>query len=129
MTQGRGRDAGAPLGAKLPRDRRLGRTCSRELLCGILVGPLLSYGGCKSSDTPANTPPTSVSSRPPTGDVIPPDRRTTCNPGIPGGVPARPTVYATVDAAAYGNGSADATAGIQAARDGCPAGQDVRLSA
>ena len=36
---------------------------------------------------------------------------------------------ATVNAAAYGNGAMDATAGIQAAIDACPAGEVVRLSA
>jgi hypothetical protein len=59
----------------------------------------------------------------------PADRLTTWNPGIPGGVPSRTTVCATLDAAAYGGGASDATAGIQAALDGWPAGQVVVLSA
>lgn len=46
-----------------------------------------------------------------------------------GGIPARATVCATVNAATYGNGASDATAGIQAAIDGCPVGQTVLLSA
>ena len=62
-------------------------------------------------------------------DVMPPERRTTWNPGIPGGIPARTTVCATVSAAAYGNGVMDATAGIQAAIDACPPDEVVRLSA
>jgi len=66
---------------------------------------------------------------PVTADVLPPERRTLWNPGIPGGVPARTTVCATVDASTYGNGAVDATAGIQAAIDRCPAGQVVQLSA
>jgi hypothetical protein len=58
-----------------------------------------------------------------------PDRRTLWNPGASGGIPTRRTVCRTVDAATYGNGSSDATAGIQAAIDACPAGQVVQLSA
>jgi len=46
-----------------------------------------------------------------------------------GGIPARTTVCATVQASTYGNGSQDASAGIQAALDACPAGQVVALSA
>ena len=61
--------------------------------------------------------------------LIPPERMTVWNPGIPGGVPARTTVCATIDASTYGNGAQDATAGIQAALDGCPVGQVVVLSA
>jgi hypothetical protein len=62
-------------------------------------------------------------------DVLPPERRTTWNPGIPGGVPNRTTVCATLDAADYGNGAQDATAAIQAAIDACPDNQVVLLSA
>jgi len=61
--------------------------------------------------------------------ILPVDRGTTWNPGIPGGVPARTTVCATVNASSYGNGSSDASAGIQAAINACPAGQVVQLSA
>jgi len=66
---------------------------------------------------------------PATAAILPPDRLTTWNPGVPGGVPARTTVCATVNASTYGNGLSDATAGIQAALDGCPVGQVVSLSA
>src|SRR5207244_2254522 len=64
-----------------------------------------------------------------TGSIIPAERLTAWNPGIPGGVPSRSTVCATIDAATYGNGAKDATAGIQAALDACPEGQVVVLSA
>ena len=59
------------------------------------------------------------------------DRRTVWNPGLlsMGGVPNRTTICATVLASTYGNGAQDATAGIQSAIDGCPAGQVVQLSA
>jgi hypothetical protein len=62
---------------------------------------------------------------------IPADRTTTWNPGLMavGGIPNRTAVCATVNASTYGNGSADASAGIQAALDACPAGQVVMLSA
>jgi hypothetical protein len=43
---------------------------------------------------------------------IPPERRTTWNPGIPGGIPAVKNVHATIDASRYGDGKADATAAI-----------------
>src|SRR6267142_2836010 len=63
--------------------------------------------------------------------IIPSDRRTTWNPGLMsvGGVPNRTTICATVQASTYGNGASDATAGIQAAINGCPVGQVVSLSA
>lgn len=46
---------------------------------------------------------------------LPPERATTWSPGIPGGIPAVRTVHATIDARAWGNGKADATAAINAA--------------
>jgi hypothetical protein len=61
--------------------------------------------------------------------ILPADRATAWNPGIPGGVPTRTTVCATVNASTYGSGSSDASAGIQAAINGCPVGQVVKLSA
>lgn len=61
--------------------------------------------------------------------LIPVDRNTTWNPGIQGGIPNRTTICATVNASTYGNGASDATAGIQAAINGCPVGQVVQLSA
>ena len=61
--------------------------------------------------------------------IMPPERNTVWKPGIPLGIPARTTVCATVSASSYGNGSADATGGIQSALDACPSGQIVQLSA
>jgi len=57
---------------------------------------------------------------------IPADRVTAWNPGIPGGIPARTTICAALDAA-YGDGARDATAAIQAALDSCPEDQVVSL--
>lgn len=49
------------------------------------------------------------------GGLIPSDRRTTWNPGIPGGIPKVTTPFATINAATYGNGVADAQAVINKA--------------
>src|SRR5262249_18653427 len=46
-----------------------------------------------------------------------------------GGIPNRTSVFTTINASTYGNGSMDASAAIQAAVDACPAGQVVQLSA
>ena len=70
-----------------------------------------------------------VSAVPVGADILPPGRRTAWNPGIPGGIPVRTTICATIQASTYGNGTIDATSGIQAAINACPAGQVVQLSA
>ena len=46
-----------------------------------------------------------------------------------GGVPGRTTIFKTLHAATYGNGTSDASSAIQAALDACPVGQVVQLSA
>jgi len=61
--------------------------------------------------------------------IIPADRRTSWQPGIPGGIPVRTTVCASIDAATYGNGAQDAGPAIQKAIDACPADQVVALGA
>ena len=61
--------------------------------------------------------------------IVPADGRTTWAPGVQGGIPDRPIVCATVPAAAFGHGAADASAAIQAAVAACPAGQTVSLTA
>src|SRR5438445_2207813 len=91
-------------------------------LLALLLAPL--GRGCNRNTSAPNTSAPAAG-----GSIIPPDRLTAWNPGIPGGVPARTTVCATIDAATYGNGAKDATAGIQAALDACPEGQVVVLSA
>jgi hypothetical protein len=102
---------------------------SRTILQAVVVSLSCCPGACKGSDRPAieeavrSTPGTSA------GGLLPAGRRTTWNPGIPGGIPVRTTVCATVNASTYGNGSQDASAGIQAAIDACPDGQVVQLSA
>jgi hypothetical protein len=61
--------------------------------------------------------------------ALPTGRETTWNPGVTGGIPSRTTVYTTIAASTYGNGSSDATSGIQTALNACPSGQVVALSA
>ena len=100
-------------------------SCSIRLR--ILASLAFLSAACTSGACGTSAPvksPTAVA-----GDIIPADRRTAWNPGIPGGIPSRTTICATVDAAAYGDGSTDATAAIQSAIDGCPEGQVVLLPA
>jgi hypothetical protein len=65
--------------------------------------------------------------------IIPPDRFIDWTPGVtvgvPGGIPNRTTIGATVNAATYGTGSVDASTAIGAAIDACPSGQVVYLPA
>jgi parallel beta-helix repeat protein len=51
------------------------------------------------------------------------------NTGVPGGIPYRTDIGATVDAAIYGNGNIDATAAIGAAIDACLPGKVVYIPA
>jgi hypothetical protein len=64
-------------------------------------------------------------------EIIPPGRRITWegSAGIPNGVPIRTTIFATIDSAAYGNGTADATNAIQTALNNCPSNQVVFVPA
>jgi hypothetical protein len=63
-------------------------------------------------------------------EIIPQDRRIDWSQaGIPGGIPNRTTICATINAATYGNGTTDATAAIQNAIANCPADQVVYLPA
>ena len=59
--------------------------------------------------------------------LIPATSLTTWAPGVRG-IPARTEVCATVVASTYGDGAQEASAGIQAAIDACPAGQVVQLT-
>ena len=65
------------------------------------------------------------------GTILPPDRATTWNPGLLSvdGIPHRTTIFTNLNASNFGHGAQDASAGIQAALDACPAGQVVLLSA
>jgi hypothetical protein len=61
--------------------------------------------------------------------IIPADRRINWNPGIPGGIPNRTTIFKTIDAAKYGNGTTDATTVLQNALNDCLVNQVVYLPA
>ena len=91
-------------------------------------GPTPTPSAAATATTVPTARPTSTVT-PGAFTAIPADRLTVWNPGIPGGIPSRTTVCANVNAATYGNGTGDATAGIQAAIDACPVGQVVLLSA
>jgi hypothetical protein len=58
--------------------------------------------------------------------ILAPDRTTVWNPGIPGGIPERTRVGATVGPP-YDDGKTDATRAIQSAIDACPVGGVVLL--
>jgi hypothetical protein len=68
----------------------------------------------------------------PDTDILPADRRVPWAPGIPGGIPARTEICATVTDAPYdatGDGMTDDAAAIQAAIDACPEGKVVHVPA
>src|SRR6267378_3605492 len=90
------------------------------LLAGIVAAAAVAACTSGGGSTPAQ----------PAGTYsMPADRATAWNPEIPGGIPARGTVCASLEASTYGDGARDATAPIQAALDSCPEEQVVSLSA
>ena len=66
-------------------------------------------------------------------EIVPADRKTDWTPGVtvgvPGGIPDRQAIGATVDAAKYGTGSVDAAGAVGAAIDACPLGKVVFIPA
>ena len=65
-------------------------------------------------------------------ETIPADRRVKWEPGVPGGIPNRTTIFANVTQAPYNannSGSASAAAAIQNAINACPSNQVVFLPA
>lgn len=68
-----------------------------------------------------------------TANIIPNDRLAAWSPqgntGVPGGIPNRTEIGATVDAALYGTGNVDASAAIGAAIDACLPGKVVYIPA
>ena len=109
---------------------RLRRRAATALLWGVLVTALAGchrHLGIFAASTCSALQGEALSSPP--AAMLPPDRITRWSPGVPGGVPARARICATLSAAAYDDGARDATAGIQAAIEACPAGEVVLLSA
>ncbi|MBX4191245.1 MAG: hypothetical protein KW804_00370 [Candidatus Doudnabacteria bacterium] len=83
---------------------------------------------------PPPTPPPPPGPTPPPGAIMPSDRDASANwkmAGLlsQGGIPNRTTVCATINASTYGNGTTEASGGINTAISACPAGQVVQLSA
>ncbi len=109
--------------------RRSFRTAASLAVCVLLPGGL---GACNASsfEAPADAAAgaSGGTSTTVSRELLPPERRTTWSPGIPGGIPARTTVCASIDATTFGNGARDAGEAIQAALEACPVGQVVRLS-
>ncbi len=98
----------------------LALTCSIILACG-------GGGNTTPDGEGAALPPV----EPSPVAVIDPARRIEWegHAGVPGGIPQRETICATIDAATYGNGTTDASAAIQSAIESCPENQVVFLPA
>ena len=65
-------------------------------------------------------------------EIIPADRRITWEPGIPGGIPIRTTVFTNIKHPPFnakGDGISDDTDAIQAAINACPSNQVVYFPA
>ena len=97
-----------PIGNSRGPNRRLDQLALRRLAVGVFAGEVLRAVA-----------------------IGPADRRVEWrgNVGIPGGIPERSTLCATIDASVYGDGVADATAAIQSALDACPDDEVVMLPA
>ena len=65
----------------------------------------------------------------PDSTIVPEQGHTTWAPGVRAGIPARPTICATVAASRFGDGASDASKAIQSAVNDCPEGETVALSA
>jgi len=91
-------------------------------------GDVTRDGGGGSFD---GAPPPGDGAVPPIGSVIPDDRRIVWegHVGVPGGIPNRTMVCATIDAAMYGDGTRDASGAISAAIQACPMDQVVMVPA
>jgi hypothetical protein len=124
---GAGQDASGPPPCQPATCAALGKDCG-QVSNGC--GGTLSCGTCPAGLTCGGNGAANVCGDG-SGYRLPADRATAWTPGLNalGGIPARTTVCATVAASTYGNGAQDATAGIQAKLDACPAGQVVQLSA
>src|SRR5207244_7881243 len=92
------------------------RILSRIALASLLLPQALACGGSSKSSSSAPPPgsaappPSAPPSPPAPGQILPSDRSTDWHlAGIPGGIPNRTTVSATIDASTYAIGVTDET--------------------
>src|SRR4051812_29740281 len=113
--------AGPPLARTSPGMMRVERCRGRLRLAyaGAIVAATMAVGGCSAPPVRAERQGIRVGS-----EIIPPERRTTWNPGLNavGGIPFRSVVYTTIDAS-----GGDDTGAIQTALDACPPEEVVKL--
>lgn len=95
-------------------------------LPACLIGEGSSPSGSDATYPAADAPP--IDSTSALAGIVSGDRLTQWHPGIPGGIPNRTTICATVGAP-YNDGVSDAAAQIQSALDNCPVDQVVALDA
>ncbi|OGE92802.1 MAG: hypothetical protein A3C85_01555, partial [Candidatus Doudnabacteria bacterium RIFCSPHIGHO2_02_FULL_48_21] len=99
------------------------RVRSRDSAGNLSISSNNTFTTSAASPPPAPPSPSSA-----VAELIPIDRRIEWNGvGVPGGIPSRTTVCATISAAAFGNGTTDATSAIQTAINNCPIGQVVHF--
>jgi hypothetical protein len=105
-------------------------TTPRGVFAALLVGLSTLQAQCAGGSSDSAPSPAAGSDAVLLGSgILPADRVTDWSPGVPGGIPQRTSVCASLGASSYGNGSGDASRAIQAAVDACPAGQVVQLGA
>jgi len=78
---------------------------------------------------PAVVEPPPVDPPPVDPDLVPAECRTTWAPGVKGGIPSRTTIYTTIYADHFGNGTVEASEYIRSQILACPPEQTVLLSA
>ena len=105
-------------------------------LSNLMAGTYQVYGTAVDDEgarTNSSTVTFTVANPTTTAEIIPADRRANWTPhvnvGVPGGIPQRTEIGATVDAATYGTGNVDASTAIGAAIDACPPGKVVYIPA
>ena len=104
-----------------------GATASTYVPVSADVGTILTISVTATNGSGSSAPATSAATSAVTaaGQIIPPDRNFTWNPGMmsKGGIPNRTTIYATLSPS-----GGDDSAAIQAKLDSCPSGQVVMLN-
>src|SRR4051794_2693591 len=107
----RSQDAKLHYDAAQPATGRIRSLQSMKSLGLTTVLAVVLGAGSAAGGAPARGP---EAARDPCAEIgVPSDRCTRWQPGIRGGIPARGSVCATIDAAAFGDGKADASDAIQ----------------